>query len=302
MTNTMTLTINGKTISICYNDEEKQFEIEIELEESVEKSIIPAFANWQTSSEVACENFEMIIGAIQEKIKFDVKEEKRLMKELMLHFTNIKNIRKNFEEAKRKLEKIEVFKVDGKINPSKIADKILEDYKIIKTTTDNEEMLYYDSGIYMSNAERIITKETKHLIGDKATQHIINEVILHIKALTYINRNEINKHRNLIHLQNGIFNIDTMQLQPFSPGIISAIRIPVFYDESADCPKIKQFLSEIVKEKDIPVIQELFGYILHRSYFIQKAIMLIGGGSNGKSTFLAILKIFEKILKRQKEN
>ena len=49
---------------------------------------------------------------------------------------------------------------------------------------------------------------------------------------------------------------------------------------------------ELCRKEDIDLIQELFGYILHKDYSIEKAIMLYGKGRNGKGQFLELIKNF----------
>jgi P4 family phage/plasmid primase-like protien len=70
-------------------------------------------------------------------------------------------------------------------------------------------------------------------------------------------------------------------------------KLPVKYDPAADCPHIKNFLLEIAaSEEDVKILLEVIGFCLYREYFIAKALMLVGGGSNGKSTFLNLVKVF----------
>jgi len=66
----------------------------------------------------------------------------------------------------------------------------------------------------------------------------------------------------------------------------------VNYDPSADCPRIKLFFREVLRDEDVLVIEELFGYGLVPDYSIQRALLFIGDGSNGKSTTLELLKHF----------
>ncbi len=178
--------------------------------------------------------------------------------------------------------------------PKSLADWIAEKYKFV-TSMDNEEIFVYNNGIYHEEGEALIKEEVEK-IGEKnyfkITTHLTNEVINHIKRRTYVKRNDFNKHSHLIHLQNGIYNLKTNELQNFDPKIISTTQLPIEYDPKADCPTIQKFLSEILHESDIPTIQELFGYCLLKSYTIQKAFLFIGEGSNGKSTLLALLKAF----------
>ena len=69
-------------------------------------------------------------------------------------------------------------------------------------------------------------------------------------------------------------------------------KIPVAYKKDENCPQVKKFLSEILHENDIPIIQEWFGYCLYRSYFIKKAIIFVGEGDTGKTTLLRLKERF----------
>ena len=180
---------------------------------------------------------------------------------------------------------------NGKFIPKRLADEIKEKYTF-KTLRDTEETWFYNDGIYHPDAETIIKEEVRTALCDGISECRANEVIFCIKTDTYIEREAMNKNKDMIHLKNGIFDLKTMALLPFSPEAISTIQIPIEYDPQADCPEIKKFFSEIILEADIPVIQELFGYTLFKGYPIQKATMLIGGGANGKSTLTALLTRF----------
>jgi putative DNA primase/helicase len=84
-----------------------------------------------------------------------------------------------------------------------------------------------------------------------------------------------------------------MELKPYNPDNMFFNKIPVKYDPKADCPNIKRFLNEVTATKeDIDILLEVIGFCLYREYIIAKALMLVGGGSNGKSTFLNLLKAF----------
>ncbi|MFA5771422.1 MAG: phage/plasmid primase, P4 family [Thermoplasmata archaeon] len=180
---------------------------------------------------------------------------------------------------------------DGKFVPKLLADEIMDDYRFI-TTRDNNEIFYYNDGIYHPNAESSIKEETKKRLKEETTEHRANEILFQINVSTYVERDRINNHPMLVHLQNGIFDLDKMKIVPFSEDIISTIKLPIKYDASADCPKIKKFLSEVLTEGDIPNIQELFGYTLLKDYQFQTAVMLVGEGNNGKSTLLSLFKHF----------
>ncbi|MEW6069753.1 MAG: CHC2 zinc finger domain-containing protein, partial [Candidatus Thermoplasmatota archaeon] len=147
-------------------------------------------------------------------------------------FTGIKYFKDRKEPAEKKKGECNYIK-DGKFVAKILADEIMNDYKFI-TTRDNEEIFYYNDGIYHPDAESIIKEEVKSRLGEETTEHRANEVLFQIRASTYIDREEINRHKNLIHLGNGIFDLEKMELIPFSEDIISTVKLPIKYDPKAD--------------------------------------------------------------------
>jgi len=95
---------------------------------------------------------------------------------------------------------------------------------------------------------------------------------------------------DLIVVANGVLNVKTGQLEPFNPDYFVFNALPVGYDPNADCPKFKTFLGEVIPSpENIKVLQEFVGYCLTRNCKFEKAMMLVGEGANGKSTFLYVL-------------
>ena len=173
-----------------------------------------------------------------------------------------------------------------------LADDILQDITIM-TLRDNFEMFYYDDGdgIYHPEAEALIGELAKERVNDISI-HQLNEVKHHIRYSTLKKRSDIGKNKYKIHLSNGIFDLSKMELIPFNPEDISLSRLPVKYVAGGDCPNFKKFVSEIMVESDVPLIQEFLGYCLWRDYHIQKAFMLIGEGRNGKSVLCSVIQKF----------
>jgi P4 family phage/plasmid primase-like protien len=173
----------------------------------------------------------------------------------------------------------------------KLVDDLLTEYSF-KTMRDNEECLIYE-GIYTPLGEVRIREECESRVPKRfMTTHNVNEVIGHIKRSTYIDRKKFNLEKWVLNLENGLYDIQTGELSSHTREFLSTIRIPVSYEPKADCPRVRLFLSEILREKDIPVIEEIFGYCLIPDYTIQRAFLLMGDGANGKSTLLELLKHF----------
>jgi len=174
----------------------------------------------------------------------------------------------------------------------KLVDDLLAEYSF-KTFKDNEECLVYEDGVYVPLSEATIKGECEKRVPKKfMTTHNVNEIIGHIKRSTYVARKKFNREKWVLNLENGLFDIHTGEVSPHTPEFLSTIRIPVTYEPKADCPQAKQFFAEILRQEDIPVIEELFGYCLIPDYTIQRAFLLMGDGANGKSTLLELLKQF----------
>lgn len=95
------------------------------------------------------------------------------------------------------------------------------------------------------------------------------------------------------NLNNGIFDIQTGKLQPHSNEFGFKTVLPFDYDPEAKCPRFLKFMEEITCDrKDLQaVLQEFMGYIFAGDDPIyHKALALVGRGSNGKSTFINVIR------------
>jgi len=184
-----------------------------------------------------------------------------------------------------------MFIENGKVIPKRVADDILGEFTI-RTRSGDHQIFFYDDGIYNPKGKDPIGKEVEKRLGEVSSNYVNNEVIGHIQRTTLTDPSEFNSQKNLIHLENGIFDLDQMKLREFDKEIISTTKLPITYMEDADCPKFKEFLGQILTHGDALLIQEVFGWCLIKDYRFQTAVMCIGDGSNGKSTLLEVLEEF----------
>nr|MBI4156757.1 hypothetical protein [Candidatus Woesearchaeota archaeon] len=175
----------------------------------------------------------------------------------------------------------------------RLAEYCLNKFHII-TIRDNDEIYIYNNGVYEAEGKKcLVSFIQKDLeLEELVTTHISNEFLGYIRRLTYKQLSSIEEPKDKICLENGILDLNTSEISPHNPEIIFFNKLPVHFVAGADCPKIKKFLSEVVSEDSIPIIQEGIGYCLLKSYPIHKAIMLVGSGANGKSTLINLLKAF----------
>ena len=105
-------------------------------------------------------------------------------------------------------------------------------------------------------------------------------------------REEFDKHKYLFNVENGIINLKTGKLQPHDRELGLTKITNIVFDESAKCPEWLSFLEQIfLGDKElIEYMQRLIGYSLTGEISEQIMVFLIGGGSNGKSTFINTIK------------
>lgn len=170
--------------------------------------------------------------------------------------------------------------------PKKLADHLM--YSIpFKTLKDSGEMFSYGKDLWNIKAEHLIRNRCANLLENYSTSHRGKEVVEHIRSITIWERED--PPANLLPLLNGILDLESKKLLKYSSKFFFTARLPVNFDVTVEYDFFTKWLKEIVNEKDSQVLQEFVGYCFHRSIPYHKSLMLLGGGSNGKSTFLSII-------------
>lgn len=180
------------------------------------------------------------------------------------------------------------------LNPVVLAKEILRDFTFV--IEEQSRLLFvYDpeEGKYDEHAEELIKREIAKRLDDDARARYYNDVFFFINAVTPIK--PLCQIPELLICKNGILDVLTRELKPFTPDLFLTSKIPVKHDKEAKGARIPSFLKEILGEEQIKVLQELIGYTLYRKITFHKAALFVGGGRNGKGV---LLKIIEALLGR----
>ncbi|MBC8503151.1 MAG: hypothetical protein H8D35_08540, partial [Nitrosopumilus sp.] len=172
------------------------------------------------------------------------------------------------------------------------------------TIRKTEEILLYNGKIYDNlQAETIIKEETEKLIPN-CTSHSRHEVINKIKAQTYSELEKFDLDPNLITVENGILNLETLELSPHTPKHLSRVLLPVEYTK----PKSKDIEKNLkdtlfwkylkasftvngkFKKKEFQTVLEIIASPIIKRHVDEKAFMFLGGGENGKSVCLGYIQ------------
>lgn len=152
----------------------------------------------------------------------------------------------------------------------------------------NNQLHFYKDGIYVDGYSEIEAEMIKHISNLNRAKRA--EVLSYLNLL--IRDNTPASDANLIAFRNGIYNIIDDSFVPFSPEIIITNRIPWDYNPAAYSEIVDNTLNKIAcQDKQIRMLlEEAIGYCMYRRNELGKAFILIGDRSNGKSTFLDMVK------------
>lgn len=154
----------------------------------------------------------------------------------------------------------------------------------------NNQLHLFKDGIYITGQQEIESAMIEHIPQLNRAKR--TEVMSYLDIL--IRENTPVTPAKFIAFRNGILNIDTNELLPYSPDFIITNKIEWDYNKNAYSEEVDEVLNNIsCNDKEIrKLLEEVIGSCFYRSQTLAggKAFMLIGTGANGKSTYLNMLK------------
>lgn len=161
---------------------------------------------------------------------------------------------------------------------------------------DKGELLYvFKNGVYVARGERLIKSRVKRLLNQESltnqwSSRRANEVIEYISA----DARELWEHPPIdtVNIANGLLEVKTRKLRPHSHEYLSPVKLPVKYDEAAKCSGVDKFIAQVFPDDVQTLAYEIPAWLMTPDTAKQKAILLLGDGGNGKSTYLAMVTSF----------
>ncbi len=176
--------------------------------------------------------------------------------------------------------------------PNLLAREILRDYELV--TDPETELIYRWNGQYWELVNPgFIRKAAIQKLGRYATTAKANDAVAQVVDLARLENGRMNAEPEMICLQNGMCDTRTLEIKPHRREYYATFQLPISADPRTpvDCPRWKEFLDQTVQIPEvIAELQEFFGYCLVPTTKFEKALFLIGPGSDGKSTCLTVLQ------------
>lgn len=177
-----------------------------------------------------------------------------------------------------------------------IAKYILENIPIRKSgiNEDTAMLYFYDfsKGIYTPNEDYLKSCIKKIEVRYKLTK--LKDITEDLRANTRFEKPHRLEH--LIAVENGLFNTETKKLEPFNPKHFITAKVNTNYNENAienyECIKNTYFdydnwLNSIAcnDEDVVTLLWQLINEALNPNKTRRKIAIMLGSGTNGKSTF-----------------
>ncbi|MEK4174722.1 phage/plasmid primase, P4 family [Aeribacillus sp. FSL K6-1305] len=178
----------------------------------------------------------------------------------------------------------ESFFIKNSFQHEKFGDFLINEHHICKITN---VLHIYKDGVYSDNQLDIEAAMIKHIPNLKRMQRQETLAYLQLKAP----EKQFAPVKYVV-VKNGVFNLDTWQLEDFSSEIITRNKIPVAYIPNAYYEVTDKTLDKIARhdKKVRAILEEIFGYVLFRRNEFGAIFVLTGDGSNGKSSYLKMIR------------
>lgn len=151
----------------------------------------------------------------------------------------------------------------------------------------NDQLHIYHDGVYISDPEKIETDMIETIPILKQTQR--NEVMKYMRLIA----DELEpSDARYIGFRNGVLDVVTNTMQPYSPETVLTNMIPWDYVPDAYDELTDKTLNKLAcgDETIRALLEECVGYCFYRRNELGKAFILTGDKANGKSTFLEMVK------------
>ena len=110
-------------------------------------------------------------------------------------------------------------------------------------------------------------------------------------AAEHENAFERSGSKPVIHLKEGMLDLESLTLNEFAPEYFSRNQIPIPFREDAECPRfLNELLAPALSDEAIAVLQKYFGMCILGYNYSQQFLLLEGTAGGGKGTLTDILR------------
>ena len=149
------------------------------------------------------------------------------------------------------------------------------------------QVYLYQNGLYIRNNDEILRKMIEQI--PDLTKANMAEAFENLRLKVTSHNETIDPYK--INVKNGLYDLENDCFIEHSPYVFSVNQLNCEYKKDAYCKDVDVMLDSLTQDnKNIrKLLEQLLGYILINDCRCQKAFILLGNGSNGKSKFLEMI-------------
>lgn len=161
---------------------------------------------------------------------------------------------------------------------------------------------HYKNGVWepVPRFEVLVWDYLKELkaVGIRPNAGRVANVEKYLQAYLWADEYQVDSELKYINLRNGLFNVDTLKLEPHTQEVFFTSQLPFDYDEDAGCPTMHQFLrtalvqpgTEIEDAELRDLVWEALGYSLTADTGKRVSFWLQGESNTGKSVLINLIQ------------
>lgn len=121
-------------------------------------------------------------------------------------------------------------------------------------------------------------------------------------ALEVSDDTKVDNYPHLFNVKNGLFNLETMELESHKKEVLVTAQSDFDYDPKANAPKFREWLATMLVKPNttqpdyqlIDLVQEMMGYCLTGDTSHRVSFWIVGASGTGKSTLVNLMVALEK--------
>jgi P4 family phage/plasmid primase-like protien len=156
------------------------------------------------------------------------------------------------------------------------------------------KLYVYRNGVYIPEGIEHVRRRTKKLVSPTSewSTHLANETAEYLRADAALLWET--PPCDVLNVSNGLLEVEGRALNPHSPDFLTSIQLPVRYVPEATCPAWEKQIEETFPPDAVKagVAFQIVAFLMIAYTALQKALLLLGGGGTGKSTFLTAIIYF----------
>jgi len=145
---------------------------------------------------------------------------------------------------------------------------------------------HYQNGVWLPDGIEELTRRILLCTGSRYRLDHVNQVASIIRARSP----RINGlgPRALLNVKNGMLDWENLELLPHDSKYYSTYQLNAKWDPQSSCPITNEWMLRTFDSEIVKLLWQVLGVTIHPAMGFQKAVALIGGGLNGKGTFLRL--------------